>query len=90
MNEARSMTTPDWLTRRGGSLKLGSDGKTWYVFFAVQPNYSLVDVPVAGKFACAIRQTISGKRLDSQGTFATKEEAIIGGLDDLRQALGWG
>jgi hypothetical protein len=90
MIERRSMTTPDWLTQRGGELKLGSDGKTWYVFFAGQPNYSLLDVPVADKFGCAIRQTINGARLDSQRTFATKEEAINGGLDDLRKALGWG
>ena len=90
MNEARSMTTPDWLTQHGGSLKLGSDGKTWYVFFAGQPYYSLLDVPDAGKFGCAIRQTINGKRLDTHGTFATKDEAINGGLDDLRKTLGWG
>jgi hypothetical protein len=90
MNDGRSMTTPDWLTQHGGSLNLGSDGKTWYVFFAGQPHYSLLDVPVAGKFGCAIRQTINGRRLDNQGTFATKEEAINRGLDDLRKALGWG
>jgi len=89
MNEVRSMTTPDWLTQHDGSLKLGSDGKT-YVLLAGQPYYSLIEVPVAGKFGCAIRQTINGRRLDSQRTFATKHDAINGGLDDLRKALGWG
>jgi hypothetical protein len=84
------MNAPDWLTRRGGSLKLGSDGRIWYVLFAGQPNYSLVDVPVAGKFACTIRQTINGTRTQSPETFATKDEAIRGGLDDLRKSLGWG
>ena len=83
------MTAPDWLTQRGGSLKLGSDGKTWFVLFAGQPNYSLVAVPVAGKFGCTVRQTINGSRTECAGTFATKDEAIGGGLDDLRKALGW-
>ena len=51
------MTAPDWLTERGGALKLGSDGETWYVLFAGQPNYSLVATPAEGKFDCVIRQT---------------------------------
>jgi hypothetical protein len=84
------MHSPGWLTQRGGSLKLGSDGKTWFVLIAGQPNYSLVAIPVAGKFGCAIRQTINGQRIECAGTFATQDEAIGGGLDELRKALGWG
>ena len=84
------MTAPDWLTQRGGSLKLGSDGKTWFVLFAGQPNCSLEAMPVVGKFGCTIRQTINGQRIASPGTFANADEAIKGGLDDLRKALGWG
>jgi hypothetical protein len=84
------MTPPDWLTQRGGSLKLGSDGQKWYVLFAGQPNYSLIAVPVAGKFGCTIRQTINGGRIESAGIAPSKEEAIKAGLDDLRKALGWG
>ena len=83
------MTVPDWLTQRGGSLKLGSDGKTWFVIFAGQPNYSLVASPVAGHLGCTIRQTINGQRIESAVKFATKDEAIHGGLEDLRRALGW-
>ena len=84
------MTAPDWLAQRNGSLKLGSDGTTLYVLIAGQPNYSLVAVPVAGKFGCVIRQTVNGRRIESQGTFASQDDAIRGGLDDLRKALGWG
>ena len=83
------MTSPDWLTQRGGSLKLGSDGQRWYVLFGGRSDYSLAAVPVAGTFGCAIRQTINGNRIESQGTFAAKDDAIKAGLDDLRKALGW-
>jgi hypothetical protein len=84
------MTAPDWLTQRGGALKLGSDGSRWYVLFAGEPNYSLAATPVAGKHGCVIRHTISGARVPCDGVFATKDEAIAGGLADLRKALGWG
>ena len=84
------MTAPDWLTQRGGSLKLGSDGQTWLVFFNGRPDYSLVACPVAGKLSCTIRQTINGNRVESAGTFTSKEDAIRRGLEDLRNALGWG
>ena len=83
------MTLPDWLTKRGGDLKFGSDAKTCFLLFAGQPNYSLVAVPVAGKFGCAIRQTINGQRIECAQTFGTKDEAIAGGLEELRKALGW-
>lgn len=83
------MTTPDWLTQRGGSLQIGGDGLRWFVVFSGQPNYSLAIVPIGGKFGCAIRQTINGQRIDCPNGFATNDEAIKGGLDALRKALGW-
>ena len=42
------MTAPEWLTQRGGDLKLASDGRTWYFLLGGQPQYSLTAVPVAG------------------------------------------
>ena len=62
----------------------------WFVVFSGQPNYSLAIVPVGGKFGCAIRQTINGRRIESPGAYGTLEEACNAGLDDLRKALGWG
>jgi hypothetical protein len=90
MHQAHAMTTPDWLTQRGGSLKLGCDGKTWYVLIECQTDYSLVAVPSAGQFVCVIRQTTNGARIECKGTYATKGEAINAGLDELRKRLGWG
>ena len=85
------MTAPDWLVQRGCNLKLGSDNRTWYVLLGEQPQYSLVAVPAGNQFGCAVRQTNNGQRLDTPGTtYPTKDDAIRGGLDDLRQALGWG
>ena len=84
------MTAPDWLTARGCTLKLASDRNTWYVLCDGRPDYSLVATPVAGKFGATIRQTINGRRIESTATFASKDDAIRGGLEDLRKALGWG
>jgi len=84
------MTTPDWLALRGGELKLGSDGRTWYFIVGGQPQYSLVTVPTGGRFGCTIRQTINGKRIASAGVHASAEDAIRAGLEDLRKELGWG
>ena len=83
------MTAPDWLSKRGCSLKLGSDRATWYVLCNGRPDYSLVATPVGGKFGATIRRTINGQRIESAATFATKDEAIHAGLEDLRNALGW-
>jgi hypothetical protein len=82
-------TIPGWLQQRGGKLELASDGRTWVVWFDGQANYSLEAVPVKGKFGCKISQTINGHRVPSEGTFATADAAVAGGLDDLRKALGW-
>ncbi len=83
------MTAPQWLSNRGGALKLGSDGKTWFVVFADRPNYALNTVPAGGKFGCHIKQTINGRRIDCNTTFAGPDEALRGGLEDLRKFLGW-
>jgi hypothetical protein len=84
------MTTPDWLIQRGGDLKLGSNGHTWYVVVGSEPQYSLVAVPVGGRFGCTLRQTNNGKRIESAGVCSSVDEAIRAGLDDLRTSLGWG
>jgi hypothetical protein len=83
------MTAPDWLTQRGGAVKLAPDGATWFVFLNHQPSYSLSATPVDGKFGCTIRQTNNGKRIPSKGTFGSEAEAIQNGLSDLGKALGW-
>ena len=83
------MTAPDWLTQRRSDVKRGSDGQTWYVLIDGQPQYALTPVPVAGKFGCHIKQTNNGQRMDCISTFATAEDAVRGGLDDLRKVLGW-
>jgi hypothetical protein len=49
----------------------------------------LVPFPVAGKHGCIVEQTVNGKRLESKNTYASQEEALRGGLEDLRKALGW-
>jgi len=84
-----ALTAPEWLVRRGGDVRLGSVGDSWLVLVAGEPQYRLVPVPADGKYSCQVIQTVNGKRLDKGGVFASPDEACRGGLEDLRQALGW-
>ncbi|HEY7155435.1 MAG TPA: hypothetical protein VH575_15845 [Gemmataceae bacterium] len=84
-----TVTTPDWLTRRGVQLQASKDGQSWLVYLSKEPQYLLMAVPVKGQFGCRITQTINGRRLDGGATYPTVESALQGGLDELRKALGW-
>ena len=83
------MTAPDWLTKRGGELRPGPFRDVWYVFLDGEPHYALAPIPAEDKHSCRVTQTINGRRLDSGGVCATADEAVRGGLEDLRKALGW-
>ena len=83
------MSTPDWLARHGGELRAGPLDTSWFVYFDEEPQYALTPVPVAGKHSCCVTQTINGKRLSSGSMYATQTEAMQGGLEELRKALGW-
>lgn len=88
-------TTPEWLARRGAELKprtgfaTWDSGPTFIVVIPGGPQYLLAVVPVAGKFGCRVTQANNGKRLDGGASHANPEQALQGGLEDLRQALGW-
>jgi hypothetical protein len=84
-----AVTTPDWLKAHGGEWHVGKEGRSASVYFAGQLQYVLMPVPAKGKFACRVTETINGKRLDGGGTYASMEDALRGGLEDLRKALGW-
>jgi hypothetical protein len=84
-----AVSSPDWLTQRGGELRASKDGKSYTVYLAREPQYLIVPVPAEGKHACRVSQTINGKRFDRGGSWPTFEDAARGGLEDLRAALGW-
>ena len=84
-----AIATPDWLQSRGCRLVPDYDGFAWLVLINDTPQYKLTPVPAGGRFACQIVQTVNGKRLDKGTTYATAEDAVKGGLEELRQALGW-
>jgi hypothetical protein len=83
------LSTPDWLALHGCELKESKDGHSAAVYCSSQPQYLLVPVPAGGKYACRVAQTVNGKRLDAGATFGTRDEALRGGLEDLRKTLGW-
>jgi hypothetical protein len=81
---------PDWLTLRDGALKPGVCPETTFVLVGGRPLYKLELRPAAGAFACAVSNTVNGKRLDDpKATYPTADAALAGGLDQLRNKLGW-
>ena len=83
-------TAPDWLKTRDGALKSGVCPETRFVMVDGQPLYKLEVRPTKGTFACAVTETVSGKRLDdAKATYPTADAAVTGGLEQLRAALGW-
>ena len=89
MAATMTVTAPEWLTQRGGTLRSSYDSHSWMVYFDDRLQYQVTPVPVAGKFGSKVMQTVSGRLVETKGTYATTEEAVRGGLEDLRKALGW-
>jgi hypothetical protein len=91
MAETRTaaVTDPDWLKQHGGRLLPSKDGRSWLVYLGDEPQYLLMPTPVKGKFGCRISQTVNGRRLDGEGVYPSLEDAVRGGLEDLRKTLGW-
>ncbi|HET6574431.1 MAG TPA: hypothetical protein VFG68_12560, partial [Fimbriiglobus sp.] len=83
------MTVPDWLTLRSGSLRPGVVEHVVFVMLDGQPQYRLDATPAEGKLACAVTQTVNGRRLDDGTTYPTPDAALAGGLEQLRTKLGW-
>ena len=84
-----ALTVPDWLAKRDGSLKRGLSDTVVLVMVGGQPMYRLEVRPAAGRFTCAVLQTVNGHRLDDGTTYPTADAALAGGLDQLRTKLGW-
>ena len=81
---------PEWLTTRGGVLKPGVRPETTFVMLEGNPQYKLEVRPATGTFACAVSNTVNGKRLDDpKVTYPDANAALTGGLEQLRTALGW-
>ena len=83
-------TTPEWLTKRDGTLAPGLRDFITVVAIGGQPNYRLEVRPAGGQFTCSVTQSVNGKRLDDGTARApTPDAALTGGLDQLRLYLGW-
>jgi hypothetical protein len=80
---------PDWLTLRNGSLKPGIRDHILFVLVGDQPQYRLEARPAKGRTTCQVIQTNNGRRLDAGKEYPDPAAALAGGLDELRDTLGW-
>ena len=86
---ATTIPSPDWLAQHGAELRGNADGRSFTVYFGATLEYVLNIVPAEGQVTCKVKQTINGRHLESGAVHPTVEEALQGGLEDLRRALGW-
>ena len=85
-----SPTVPGWLAQRDGAIQMGVQPDSHLVLIGGQPLYRLDVRPAAGRFACAVINSANGRRLDDAATtYASFDEALAGGLNQLREGLGW-
>lgn len=81
---------PDWLAQRDGRLQQGPYRQTWFVLIGNDAKYKLTPTPAGGRHACAVADTVNGRRLDKgTETYDSETKALHGGLDELRKVLGW-
>jgi hypothetical protein len=81
---------PDWLALRGGAIQRGICPETRFVMIGGEPLYKLEVRPAQGRFACAVMKSVNGQRLDAvSATYPSFDEALAGGLEELRAQLGW-
>lgn len=82
-------TVPDWLAKRDGGLKPGIRDHMLYVLIGGAPQYKVEARPAGGQFTCAVQQSNNGKRLDDGTKYASADAALAGGLEQLKNKLGW-
>ena len=83
------VSVPEWLAKRGGSLTPGVQPHTLYVLISGAPQYKVEARPAAGKYIPAVQQSVNGRRLDDGTTYDSADAALAGGLEQLRNKLGW-
>ncbi len=89
MNPDPVLASPNWLTQRNGGIREGLNQQTVLVTLNGHPMYRLYVTTASGKHTCVVTQTNNGKRLDANKIYDSPGAALNGGLEELRQALGW-
>lgn len=80
---------PEWLKLRDGTLRPGVFDTTVLVLLGGTPQYRLDARPGGGQYICNVIQTINGRMVGNDTKYPTKDAAWAGGLDTLRETLGW-
>jgi len=82
--------TPEWLQRRGGLLRRNLQSNIVEVWLEGQPLYRLEVRPAQNQYTCVIVDMTNARTVgDGYSIYATAEQALAGGLEQLRGYLGW-
>jgi hypothetical protein len=82
--------TPEWLQRRGGLLRRNLQSNIVEVWLEGQPLYRLEVRPARNQYTCVIVDMTSARPISNGSSiYATTEQALAGGLEQLRGYLGW-
>ena len=83
------MTPPEWLTKRAGTITPAILPSSVFVSIGGKPQYRLDARPAKNQFSCTVTQTVNGKSIDVKIGYPTQEAALTGGLEQLRDKMGW-
>jgi hypothetical protein len=83
------MLTLDWLQVRQAEIKPSANGQSWLLYQGGQFLYAIVALPADGQYTNKIMESNNGNQIQKGKIFSTSLEALNGGLEELREYLGW-
>jgi len=83
------MLTQDWLTIRDAEIRPSANGQSWLVYQGGKFLYVIAAIPADGKFSNKIMVSFNGHQIQKGQIYETAQEALEGGLEELREYLGW-
>lgn len=83
------MVTKEWLNKRNAEIRPSANGHSWLLYQGGKFIYMIGALPADGKFTNKIMESNNGNQIQKGKIFESINEALEGGLTELRDHLGW-